>query len=134
MMKLAAVTTTPLRDAKLQSNHHHQCINMQRLYRQLPFLLANQQCQSNESIIQNKKGYKLPLIHCLSHLSHHLHSSHVFYVVFFFHSFTPSLKLISSPSHIPIRLHSQLLSKYITLNVSFSVFSVNFSVWFCAVE
>jgi len=42
----AVVTTGAVRDAKLQTNRHHQQINTQLFTGQLPLLLTNQQCQS----------------------------------------------------------------------------------------
>ena len=42
------VTTGAVSRAKLQSNHHHQQTNNQFFTGQMPFLSANQQCQSTE--------------------------------------------------------------------------------------
>jgi len=42
------VTSGATLHAKLQSNCHHQQTNTQLLYRWMPFLLPNQQCQISE--------------------------------------------------------------------------------------
>jgi len=41
-------TTGDISRAKLQSNHHHQQINIQFSSGLMPFLSPNQQCQSTE--------------------------------------------------------------------------------------
>jgi len=41
-------TTGAISRAKLQSNHHHQQINIQFFTGRMPFLSPNQQCQSTE--------------------------------------------------------------------------------------
>ena len=46
--KEAVVITGAISRAKLQSNHHHQQTNIQLFTGRMPFLSANQQCQSNE--------------------------------------------------------------------------------------
>jgi len=47
-MMEVVVTTGAINRAKLQSNHHHQQTNIQFFTGQMPFLSANQQCQSTE--------------------------------------------------------------------------------------
>jgi len=49
-MMEVVVTTGAIRCAKLQSNHHHQQINIQLYTGRMPFLWPNQQCQSTEGI------------------------------------------------------------------------------------
>jgi len=56
-------TTGAISCAKLQSNHHHQQINIQFFTGRMPFLSPNQQCQSTEGKVFSKslikqKGFK----------------------------------------------------------------------------
>jgi len=47
-MMEVVVTTGAISHAKLQSNRHHQQTNIQFFTDRMPFLSANQQCQSTE--------------------------------------------------------------------------------------
>jgi len=60
-MMEVVVTIGAMRHAKLQSNHHHQQINIQLITGQMSFLSPNQQCQHTEGKIQVLKVLnKLP--------------------------------------------------------------------------
>jgi len=48
MIAVVVATGAINKCAKLQSHHYHQQTNIQLLYRRMPFLSPNQQCQSTE--------------------------------------------------------------------------------------
>jgi len=53
-------TTGAISRAKLQSNHHHQQTNIQFFTGRMPFLSANQQCQSTERKISHSMDLLTP--------------------------------------------------------------------------